>query len=588
MAKRSNHSRSGGQVKKPRSSGGRAATNRLDSAAELATLQSEKQQLGERLAELSGLDDLSADVGTTELLRSILARCLKIFDCASGSIFLFKPETEELELAVAEGPMREALLGVRQSLGTGVAGTVAERKQGIFVEDISKSSEFSPRGSPRYETNSFACVPITYRGALLGVLSLCDKRSGQPFDAADVGWMLAIAGFSAGSIRQSLQQEKLRGFNIELHRRLDAAIERLQSANQELARLKNFNESILTSIAFGLIAFDEAMHITFCNEPARQILRLGPPETLDEKLQQLMISCDGLAWPSVLQAVVGEGRAIRCGNAEFVPEGTGELNPERRILSLSASPLRGAHRKVSGGVIVIEDVTERSKMEKRLAASERHAVIGKLAARVAHELNNPLDGILRFINLSIALKGEDDPTREYLTECKKGLERMVGIVGSLLEFSRSTYPAHRDTRLNEVIQEAVRTLRHRAEQQGIKVTFHLDEKLPELRCGELVQVFLNLAKNAYDAMKDGGEFTVSTRLIGDEVVATFADTGCGIPKEILPRIFDPFFTTKAPSEGTGLGLAICHDIVEKHGGKITVESQVGKGTTFTVTLPVTS
>ena len=300
-----------------------------------------------------------------------------------------------------------------------------------------------------------------------------------------------------------------------------------------------------------------------------------------------MINCDGLPWPKVLQEVLTEGRAIRCGNAEFVPEGTETLNPERRILNLSASPLRGTRRKVSGGVIVIEDVTDRAKMEKRLAASERHAVIGKLAARVAHELNNPLDGILRFINLSIALKGEDDPTREYLTECKKGLERMVGIVGSLLEFSRSTYPAHRDTRLNEVIHEAVRTLRHRAEQQGIKVTFNLDENLPDLRCGELVQVFLNLTKNAYDAMKDGGELILSTKCVNNEVITTVTDTGCGIPQEILGRIFDPFFTTKGPSEGTGLGLAICHDIIEKHGGKITVESEVGKGTTFTVTLPVT-
>ena len=540
------------------------------------------EELGEQLYGLNLFGDLAPDVGKSELLNSMLSKCLKLFGCKSGSISLFRPDSEELELVVAEGPMCEALPGTRQSLGTGIAGTVAQRQEGIFVEDIGQSDEFAKSDSGRYKTNSFACVPIVYRGELLGVMSLCDKESGEAFSAADVGRMLAMAGCSAGTIRQSMHQEKLRSFNIELHRRLDAAIERLQDANQELARLKNFNESILTSILLGLVAFDDESRVAFSNEAARNLFGLGTPEEVDEKFRNLNINCDGLAWPEVLDAVVKEGNAVQCNAAEFAAEG--EL--ERQTLSISASPLRDARRRVSGGVILVEDVTEQVKIERRLAASERHAVIGKLAARVAHELNNPLDGILRFVNLSIALKGDDDPTREYLTECKKGLERMVGIVSSLLEFSRSTYPTHRDTKLNDVIREAVGTLRHRAEQQGVKVVFDLADNLPELRCGELIQVFLNLTKNAYDAMKGGGSLTLTSRLEGGEAVVSVVDTGCGMPDEIVSRIFDPFFTTKGPSDGTGLGLAICHDIIEKHGGTITAGSRLDEGTTFTITLPV--
>lgn len=572
------------------STDGPEAATEAGKARQLKEVEAGKELLGERLHELSVLGELATDIGTTELLESMLAKCLNLFGCQSGSIFLFNPEAEDgaqLELAVADGPMCEALLGTRQRIGDGVAGRVAELKEGVFVEDIDRSDQFPKRESERYQTNSFACVPIIYRGELLGVLNLTDKETGKPFDAADVGRMLAIAGFSARAIRQSLQQEKLRGFNIELHRRLDAAIERLQAANQELARLKNFNESILTSIALGLIAFDDQFHVTFYNPPAREMLGLGAPEEVDDSLKKLTIDCDGLDWTGVLNAVVKEGRAIHCGAAEYAPTAGRSLTAERRVLNLSASPLRGARRKVTGGVVAIGDVTERVRMEKRLAASERHAVIGKLAARVAHELNNPLDGILRFINLSIALKGEEDQTRDYLTECKKGLERMVGIVSSLLEFSRSTYPTQHDTCLNDVIQEAVRTLRHRADQQGVQVEFDLDESIPEMKCGELVQVFLNLTKNAYDAMKEGGEFRVSSRKLGAEVKVAVSDTGCGMPEEIMERIFDPFFTTKGPSEGTGLGLAICYDIVDKHGGKIAVDSRVGEGTTFTITLPVT-
>ena len=137
-----------------------------------------------------------------------------------------------------------------------------------------------------------------------------------------------------------------------------------------------------------------------------------------------------------------------------------------------------------------------------------------------------------------------------------------------------------------MVREAVGTLRHRAEQQGIKVVFDLADNLPELRCGELIQVFLNLTKNAYDAMKGGGSLTLTSRREGDKAVISIADSGCGMPDEIMNRIFDPFFTTKGPSEGTGLGLAICHDIVEKHGGTIVVDSILDQGTTFTISLPV--
>jgi signal transduction histidine kinase len=552
----------------------------------LDPIEAERELLGNRLDDLNALGDLAADAGTGELLRSMLDKCLRHFDCRSGSIFLVDTDTGDLRVAVAEGPMRETVIGERRAIGEGIAGRVAERREGIFVEDIAASDEFEPSDSERYTTNSFACVPVLYRDELVAILCLSDKGSGEPFNRTDVGRMLAIAGFSAGAIRQSIHQRRLRKFNIELHKRLDAAMERLETRNQELARLKNFNEGILTSLIMGLIAFDDQLHVTFSNDAAVNILGLDDANSLGERFPRLEINCDGLPWAEALGAVVQEGRAIRCGTAELAADGEGPTRPEGRILNLLASPLRDVRRRVNGGVVVFEDVTDRVRMERRLAASERHAVIGKLAARVAHELNNPLDGILRFINLSIALKGEEDETREYLTECKKGLERMVGIVSSLLEFSRSTYPGQTDTNLNEVIQEAVRTLRHRAEQQKIKVVFDLDPNVPEMRCGELVQVFLNLTKNAYDAMRDGGEFSVSSQLHGDEAVVKVADKGCGMPEEIVGRIFDPFFTTKGPTEGTGLGLAICHDIVEKHGGTIAAHSTVNQGTTFTITLPV--
>ena len=234
---------------------------------------------------------------------------------------------------------------------------------------------------------------------------------------------------------------------------------------------------------------------------------------------------------------------------------------------------------------MLEDITERVKMERLLAASERHAVIGKLAARVAHELNNPLDGILRFINLSLSQTDDNDERMQmYLREARTGLERMVGIVGSLLEFSRNTHRPRRNTHVNEAIKEAIGSIRYQAEERKIEIKMDLAPNLPESPC-DMTQMLLNLARNALDAMEGGGTFSITSALEDGQLVVALTDTGTGMPESVRKRIFDPFFTTKEPGKGTGLGLAICHDMIQKYQGTIHVESEEGKGTTFTITLP---
>ncbi len=165
-----------GRKKSRKNTGDSSCTGPAADEAQAEELEAGKEQLGERLHQLSLFGEVSADAGTSELLESMLSRCMSLFACKSGSIFLFKPDSDELELAVAKGPMCDALAGIRQRIGVGVAGAVAERQEGIFAEDIEKSEEFSKRDSGRYETNSFASVPIVCRGELLGVLNLRDKE----------------------------------------------------------------------------------------------------------------------------------------------------------------------------------------------------------------------------------------------------------------------------------------------------------------------------------------------------------------------------------------------------------------------------
>jgi signal transduction histidine kinase len=234
------------------------------------------------------------------------------------------------------------------------------------------------------------------------------------------------------------------------------------------------------------------------------------------------------------------------------------------------------------------DITEKANIQRQLADTERLATLGKLTSKVAHELNNPMDGILRYINLTMRIAEQEnlEKAKEYLTQCRKGLMRMVQIVSELLEFSRSTYAPFEHVKIEQIIEDAIKTMDTRAETLNVQILSNYAAGIPEIRSGNLFQVFCNLIKNALDAMPDGGQLRISTRLAADNTaVVEFRDTGAGFAPENAKVIFEPFFTTKDKGKGTGLGLAICKDIIERYNGRITAENAPGGGSIFTVYLP---
>lgn len=232
---------------------------------------------------------------------------------------------------------------------------------------------------------------------------------------------------------------------------------------------------------------------------------------------------------------------------------------------------------------------ENSDVGNRLAETERLAAVGKLASRVAHELNNPLDGILRYINLTIrAIENENlEKPKEYLAQCRQGLMRMIQIVKELLEFSRCPYSTQESLPIEQIIEDAVKTISTKAEALDVKIRRNYHAELPKIRSGNLFQVFCNLTMNALDAMPHGGEIKISTYPAKDNaIIVEFSDTGTGLLPENTEIIFEPFFTTKEKGKGTGLGLAICKDIVNSYNGKITARNSPEGGSIFTVYLPV--
>jgi signal transduction histidine kinase len=230
---------------------------------------------------------------------------------------------------------------------------------------------------------------------------------------------------------------------------------------------------------------------------------------------------------------------------------------------------------------------DRRQLSEQLRHADRLATIGQLSAGVAHELNEPLGGILGFAQLMRKSPGLDSQLDRDLGRIEAAALHARGVVRKLMLFARQTPPGRDDVDLNRVVQEGLALLESRCAEAGIEVIRRLDPALPSISAdyGQLHQILVNLAVNALQAMPSGGELTVETRSAGDHVRLIVSDTGHGMTEEVRRQVFDPFFTTKDVGEGTGLGLAVVHGIVSAHGGRIELESTVGKGSRFEVRLP---
>ena len=278
---------------------------------------------------------------------------------------------------------------------------------------------------------------------------------------------------------------------------------------------------------------------------------------------------------------------------EFIAKGPQEIEHLATSLDEMAKQLDFEKRELEEWANTLEKkVNERAeemkKIHSQLFRSEKLASLGKLAAGVAHEINNPLTGILTNSSLLLEDLDKDDPRREDVDVMVKETIRCREIVKRLLDFAKQTKPQKRMASINALIDNIVLLVRNQTSFRNITITRHLSDGIPDLLVDpdQIQQVFINIILNAAEAMTKGGSLTIRNALSqdGTSVVVSFADTGPGIPDAMREKIFDPFYTTK--EHGTGLGLSISYGIVEQHGGEISVDSIVGKGSTFTIDLPI--
>jgi len=257
-----------------------------------------------------------------------------------------------------------------------------------------------------------------------------------------------------------------------------------------------------------------------------------------------------------------------------------QVEKERR----AHAELNIAHQELSAYVRKLEESQE------QLIRAEKLTSLGQLAASIAHEINNPLAGVLVYTQLlskkvtGNAFKNEE--ALSYLSKMETEISRCSRIIRNLLDFARQTEPMFRLVDVNQVIEQVLAMVGHQAQLQNVEIVKEFSPSLPKVMADfdQLQQIFTNLALNAIQAMPEGGKLTVRSSAVDSEVRVDVQDIGCGVSKENMGKLFTPFFTTKVQGKGVGLGLAVVHGIIERHKGRIKVQSEVGKGTTFSIYL----
>jgi len=365
---------------------------------------------------------------------------------------------------------------------------------------------------------------------------------------------------------------------------------------EELRETNEFFRNLIESSVDGIIATDMKGNIFIFNKGAEDLTGYSASEVIG-KLHITELYPKGMA-KEIMRNLRSPDHG---GIGKLTPLQLSVLNRagERVPIQLSAALIYDRTGTEVATVGIFTDLRPRLQMEKKLeethlqlVSSEKMASLGKLAAGIAHEINNPLGGILIYSSLLMEDLPKEDPKKQDLERIVQEAGRCKEIVKSLLEFARQTEPRREPVDINRAITDGLFFLENQALFHNIRITKRLDPSLPRVigNGGQLKQVFTNIIINAAEAIHGSGELNITTFSSPDRtsVFVEFTDTGEGIPEENLCRIFDPFFTTKDVGKGTGLGLATSYGIAESHGGKIAVRSKVGEGSTFTIELPVSA
>ena len=437
--------------------------------------------------------------------------------------------------------------------GCGLPGRVWEVGEPVWIKDVTQDGNF-PRGpaAALVGLHTALAFPIKLNTKVLGVFEFFTGDVRLPDDD-----LLALMSVIGSQIGQFAERKQAQAALVQAYDKLDA---------------------VLVSLPCLILIVDQDQRVLYANPQANERFRPEDGTLTGSRLQDV-VPLNVSDWHCLLADLESTAAQGNLGVER-------EVEVRKRVYRYRFFPvtLRGAERRQGG--LVMWDITEQKQLQDQLIQAEKLASLGTLVSGMAHEINNPVQGILGMAEIILQ---EEDPekVKEYARDIVEYCQHVGMVVRNFACYAR---PASRDGELEidvaERLGEALKLVQHCPQFGHVEVDLRF-KPVPKFRARrtEIDQIFVNLISNAVDAMGGSGSLTLRTELQDGMIAVAVSDTGCGIPKHLIGKIFDPFVTTKDPGKGTGLGLSIVYKIVSRYGGRICVDSEEGKGATFTVLFP---
>jgi PAS domain S-box-containing protein len=521
-----------------------------------------------------------------EITESALSCAPRLLEgCVRASVKLYDLEQKEMSLLAAYAEGETSLeKGWRGPMDPVWISALNELKQGKphAIEDLQAGPATSPvLGILQAEgVRAYVSVPLLIEGELIGSLNFgMSDPGGLAPEEMDVARELAIQ--LAIGIHQARLNRQVKQHAEELEKLVARRTWALRASE---ARFR----AIFEGAGIGVAVLDIEGRVEQSNPALQKLLGYSGEELRGRLLTDFSHPDDAGADDTFYRELMARKKGVARYRAERC-----YIRRDGRLcwVSVTASLVREGKRKPRFVIVMMEDVTEQKQAQEALIQTEKLSITGRLAASLAHEINNPLQSVIGCLGLARESleAGDEKEVHDLLQIAAEELDRAARTVSGLRDLNQPSGPEDREpVNVNLQLEHVLMLTKKQCQERRVEVAWRPAEDLPTLVLvpDRMNQAFLNLLLNALDAMPDGGRLRIGTDRTGDSawVRATFADTGCGIASEVIPHLFDPFYTTKA--EGLGLGLYITRNIVEEYGGHIEVESKAGEGTTFTVWLPV--
>ncbi len=528
-----------------------SALNTLANQTMIGIQNSRSYQLSHsRLAEMRTIAEvgkiISSALDFQKVLDTVIESVSDVIDVDRGMLLLYNEKTQELVAQAGFGAQKEDVLKVRLPINDSIFGKIFTEGKPVR-QKASRKTEYVLR----LQAEEYIAVPMKGKDKMIGLLAFDNKTSQRSLDTINMELLVTLANQTGLAIE-----------NARLY--------------EETIKIKNYNENILRHMTSGIITIDAHGIIKTFNQQTTALTGLEEKEALGRPLTDVLgnssIFTKAFSGPQHnLQGIFKNIQGVD------------------KHLTISTTQLLDHQSNISGLLAVVTDTTEIKTLESHVRQADRLAILGTMAATLAHEIKNPLASMKLFVQLMSESWQDPNFWTTYGTIMSTEVDRLCQVVEDFLGFARSYDLNLEKIKVQEVLEKVQALLKTQFLNNNIAFSIEVAEPFPEVVIDpqRMIQVFMNLLLNAMQAMpaeRPDKHIWVRLAPIGAEALISISDNGCGIPPENLEKLFTPFFTTK--QKGTGLGLSTVQRIIEEHGGKITAQSTLGSGTTFTISLPI--